>query len=231
MSLNQRVGVIAVAAVIGISACEEAPERDAPAPFAAQIRCEEEGARALTPRVQPQDDGIHISIDNQSGARQFYIRAADDEGWNQGGRLGDSGVSKVKTTMPPGQIWIGCFERASDIPYNESAPEFAEVRVVDREGLWIAPDLDCSEEEGGRFLDGEAEGAAPEDVDALIRSEVPGIEADDAFVKPGYPGTEWHGELRHVVRDGETIAAVNVYQQLSRWEVSVRRCQGIGVGS
>lgn len=230
MILSPRLAAALAIAFCGVSGCERSPSEESLPAKLARITCEDDGAKSTVQRVQPQHDGVHIWIENNSGARQFYIRAADDEGWNQGGQLRDSGVSEVKTSMPPGQIWIGCFKRASDIPYDEPGPEFAEVMVVDPQGLWIDPDLGCLEEEGGRFTDGEAEGAVPEDVETLIRSEVPGIEADDDLVKPGYPGTGWHGELRQVVRDGEPVAAVNVYQQLSRWEVSVRRCRGAAVG-
>jgi len=231
MNLKLRLGMVAAAGVVGMSACAETPDRNALVPSVARITCEDGEAKALTPRVQPRQAGIHISIDNASGARQFYIRTATDEGQNQGGRLREGRIEDITTTMPPGKLWIGCFERESDIPYNKSASEFAEVMVVDPQGLWVAPDLDCSQEDGGRFLDGEAVGAAPEDVEGLMRAEVPGVETGDVLVKPGYRGTEWHGELRHVIRDGEAVASVNVHQQLSRWEVSVRRCQGVPIGS
>ena len=135
--------------------------------------------------------------------------------------------------MPPGDILIGCFDNSRDIPYNERTQEFASITVVDPEGLWSAPDLSCEQQPGGRFIDGEVMGVAPvpEDVEGLIRSEVPGIEVDDDLIKPGYPGTEWHGELKHVMRDGESIAAVQVYQQRSRWEISVQRCEGVRIGN
>jgi hypothetical protein len=233
MRLKLRLVIVATAAVIGTSACEETPELEAQAPRVAQISCDGGGAKALTPRVQPQQDGIHIRVENKSDARQFYIRTASDEGQNHGGRLRKGETEDIRTTMPPGEIWIGCVESSGDILYSDPSEEFAAVTVVDPDGLWITPNLDCEEEDGGRFVDGEVTGvaAAPEDVGAVIRSEVPGVEPDDELVKPGYPGTQWHGELRHVIRNGEAVASVNVHQQRSRWEVSVRRCQGVPIGS
>ena len=226
---SPRLAVAVALAVGGVSGCEGSPSEALSPPSLARITCLDHGATSLVQRVQPMHDGIHIHIENDSGSRQFYIFAAEG-GWNHGGRLRESGATEIKTLMPPGKIWVGCFMRATDIPYNEPAPEFAEVMVVDPQRLWIDPDLGCLEEEGGRFADGEAEGAVPEDVEGLIRSEVPGVQADDELVKPGYPGTGWHGELRLVVREAEPVAAVNVYQQRSRWEVSVRRCHGVAVG-
>jgi hypothetical protein len=128
-------------------------------------------------------------------------------------------------------MWVGCFRRATDVPYDEPAREFAEVVVMDARRLWIDPDLDCPEQPGGRFASGEAIGTVPDDVDGLVRSQVPGLQADDHLIKPGYPDTQFHGEPRLVVRDGEPVAGVTIYQQRSRWVISVRRCRGVAVGS
>ena len=211
--------------------CDQARDEDRAAPRVARLVCEDQGARALTRRTRAMRDGIHIEMGNRAGAIQFYIRSAADEGWNHGGRLRRKGMTEIRTTMPPGEIWIACGDRAQDIPYNERAPEFAEVTVVDSEDLWIAPELDCEPEEGvGRFVGGAAEGNAPDDVEGIIREVVPGVGADDDLVRPGYPETQWHSEFRHVVRDGRAIASVSLLPQGDRWNLSLRRCLGADIG-
>jgi hypothetical protein len=231
---------VVVAVVVGVQSWDPTAEPVGPAgsrsagsqdyiPNLARVVCRQNETVVKTPRVQPQQDGIHIQVANEGRFRVFYIRNARDEGQNHGGRLGGA-MEEVKTTMPPGEMWFGCFRKANDAPYTERAEEFGSITIVDPNRLWTDPQLECRLESGGRFTNGPASGAAPGDPEGIIRDVVPDVRAEDEMVKPGYPGTEFHGELRMIVRDDEVIASADVHQQLSRWEVTVDRCVGASIG-
>jgi hypothetical protein len=229
--MNRRFGVVIVAAVV-LVACSGERRGDEPAPRVAQFVCEEDGTRALTPFVQATSVGIHIEIDNEAGARQFYLRSTAQPDQNQGGKLEAGGVTELTTTMPPGGLAIGCFGRGADIPYSEVTSDFAEITIVDPDDLWIPPELPCAgyEEEQERYVDGQAKGFVPEDADDLVRSTVPWIVPTDHIIRPGYPETQWHAEFRHVVRNGTPIASASVFQEHGRWKVLVRGCPGAITG-
>jgi hypothetical protein len=226
MSLGSRQ-IAAVAAVV-LVACSGPREGEEAVPSVIRLACEETGAQTSTPRVRAVRDGIHIEVDNRSGARQFYIRSrASDQ--NHGGRLRD-GKNDIRTTMPPGDVFIGCFERGADVPYADVTQEFARITILDPDGLWIPPELQCTTGEQQRFAGGPAEGTVPEDTDAIIREAVPDVLPTDEIVRPGYPETQWHAEFRHVIRNGEAIASVSVFRQNGRWQALVRACPGSTIG-
>ncbi|MGH2788787.1 MAG: hypothetical protein ACRDJV_12940 [Actinomycetota bacterium] len=227
--MHHKIAGLSAALILAVTAgCDNAREKESPAPTVLRVVCDDEGTTAVATRVRAIRDGVHISFDNRSGARQYYIRTASDEGQNHGGGLRGR-LTEVRTTMPPGALLVACFQSGDEYPY--AITDFAEVRVVDPDGLWTPPNLDCDrEEEAGRFVDGKAVGYAPKDVEGMIRAQVPGIEADDEIVNPGYPQTEWHSEFRLVVRAGKAVASVSVARQDNNWQVDVRRCPGIEIG-
>jgi hypothetical protein len=226
MNRNQLVG----AALLVLTACSGAREGDGPAPRVARLVCEDGGTRALTPRVRAVSDGIHIEMDNEAGARAFYLRAASSADGNQGGRLEPIGTTHIKTTMPPGDVFVGCFDEPADPAYYEVTPEYARITVVDPDGLWVEPALGCETAPQRRYRDGPAEGNVPDDPEEMIRSIVPYVLPTDQIVRPGFPETQWHGESRIIVRNGSPVAGVAIYAQHGRWEVAVRACRGATIG-
>jgi hypothetical protein len=224
-----RDAVVVLVALAGLATgCSGPRQADEAVPAVARLVCEDGGARALTPRVRAVSDGIHIEVDNEAGARGFYLRTATSAGNNHGGKLEPTGTTEIRTTMPPGDILVGCFDRAA--PYNEVAREYARITVVDPDDLWVDPAVGCETGEQQRYRDGPAEGNAPDDAEAIIRSTVPDVLPTDQVIRPGYPETQWHGESRLVVRNGSPIATVSVYAQYGRWEVNVRACPGSAIG-
>ena len=219
--------VLLLSPVVG---CNSTRKENRSAPNVAQVLCERRGARALTRRVRAVRDGIHIEVENEAGANHFYIRTAADGELNHGGRLKEIVTTEIRTTMPPGDVWIGCFKRGRDIPYHEHTSEFAELTIVDPKGLWIEPELACEQEAPRRFVDGKSEANLPDDAEGIIRASVPRVQGDDVVVRPGYPETQWHSEFGHIVRDGRAIASVSVFAQHGRWHVSLRRCAGVEIG-
>ena len=219
----------ALAMAMVASACEaqEGP-RTASHSRLARVTCGSHGTTTTTPVVRPQLDGVHILFDNEATRHQYYIRASSDQTNNHGGQLTDV-PKEVVSFMPPGEILVGCFETARDIPYEARSDRFVSITVVDAEDHWVEPRLPCEQERAGEFASDRTVGNQP-NVEGLIRDLVPGVQPTDAFEHPGYPRTEFHAEARHLVREGEAVAQFAVYQQRSRWHVSVWRCPDVAIG-
>lgn len=223
--------VVVLVALAGLATgCSGPRQVDEAVPAVARLVCEDGGARALTPRVRAVSDGIHIEMDNEAGARGFYLRTATSAGNNQGGKLEPTGKTEIRTTMPPGDLLVGCFDGPVDPAYYEVTPEYARIAVVDPDGLWVDPAVGCETGEQNRYRAGPADGNVPDDAESIIRSTVPYVLPTDQVIRPGYPETEWHGEPRLIVRNGSPIATVSVYAQYGRWEVAVRACPGASIG-
>jgi hypothetical protein len=197
--------------------------RDVPA--VAAVVCNRDGAVARTRLVRPQRDGVHIRIDNRSGARAFWIWAVDGDE-NQGGRLPADG-RVVKTAFSPGEVLVGCFKRLRDVSYTQRVGDHARVSVVDPEGLWTPSRFVC----GRPVIFGRFRAAAASeqmDPERLIARVLEGLLPTDVLVRPGYPGTQYHSEPRLIVRDGDPIAEADVFQEHGWWKVEVRACPGSG---
>ena len=204
------------------------------APTVATIVCDKNGTRALTSRVRPQPDGVHITIYNRSRARSFYMRAFENPDDNHGGPL-DHGENRVVASFPPGDMLVGCFSgsRGPYSYYKTDLKEYVRVTIVDPHGLWRPSDLACAEPiNAGVVRDGRATGdlvASDDEVERLARS-VPGIRPTDVLQRPGYPETPYHAEPRDVIRDGRAVASLDVFQEFGSWKIAVRACPGSGIG-
>jgi hypothetical protein len=198
----------------------------------ARVVCDEHGAAAPTRRVRAQRDGVHIIVENRSNARELYIRDAEEEGWNHGGRLKAYEANDIRTTLPPGEILIGCFRNIGDAPYSETnVPEYARITIVDPDRLWIPIGLACDDaRSAGTFDAGRIVADPPASYEHIAREFVPGLKSTDELVRPGYPLTGWHGEPRLILREGEAVAHLDLYRQHSRWEVRVDACPGEDIG-
>jgi hypothetical protein len=228
IGVSQRIvfTVVALVCAASMAACDPPPdERPPPVPDAARLSCRSEGAVAITPTVRAQQDGVHIVFDNEADATQYYVRPTSDEHLAHGGPL-DTREEEVRTTVPPGDVLVTCISSSQDA--SNGGERFARITVVDPEGLWIEPSLSCRDVQAGTFAGGF--GGADIDVDDVIRRVVPGVTRSDELVHPGYPETPWHAELRQLVRDGEPVAQMTVFQQRGRWQVSVSRCDSYVIG-
>lgn len=190
-------------------------------PFVARIRCAAAGPVALDPEVRPQADGVHLSFEADDGAQVYDVHAA---GWAVGTSLGGRilrGVTETELSVPPGLVEVRCVNDVAG--FDAEAPK-AELRVVDPEHLWVSPDLTCAAPER-LVVDA---GPAPDapDPQQLARAALDGLQAGDRFVKPGYPDTQWHGDLMLVVRDGQPIATFTQYSDGGRWRVDLEACPG-----
>ena len=185
-------------------------EVESDVPDIARVVCTESGARAATPEVRPQEDGIHIRIDNQTDKRAFYVRDGDLADGNHGGRLAPYSPEEVVSTFPPGRILVGCFENGNATPYSEIAGQgFAELAVVDPESIWVPAEPACPVPDRIKWeteFEGEWEAG---DYEGVARMHL-GLAEDDGFRPAGYPESQWKvGPSYSVIRDGRVIAIVS----------------------
>ncbi len=176
---------------------------------------------AEDPEVRPQRDGVHLAFASDDGAQLYDVHAA---GWPVGTSLGGRivrGVTETELSVPPGRIEVRCVNDAGG--FDANAPK-AELTVVDPDHLWVSPELTCGTTD---HLELDA-GPAPDspDPEQLARATLDGLRTGDTLVKPGYPDTQWHGDLMLVVREGRPIATVAQYADDGRWRVDVEICSG-----
>lgn len=191
--------VLILAIAVSLGSCGRAadlPEGDA-LPAIVELVCEEEGTRLLTDSVPPQGDGVHFRIDNRTGRDLAF----DFPG---GGENADAGVTNIVLAIPPGRAEVRCAGEYLDPPYRS---DFVAVEIVDEEGLWVDPEIDCERAVTG--TDGTAPGAGGEEgdpVDLTRRHLADRLREGDIVEVAGYP--EADQRIVRVVRDGRTLARV-----------------------
>jgi hypothetical protein len=202
-------------------------------PDVAEIVCGPEGAVALTPEIRPQRDGIHLEIHNHGGDRgEFYL--VDPHGGNEIGGLPEDGVRENVSSFGPGPLQIGCAGYAGGFSYDGTGSErHARLTIVDPEGLWTEPELECGDGRRRRTiptdrLATEGPGVQPP-VERLIREFVPGIEPGDVIERPRYPDSQFKIETRTLVRDGRRIARLYLSRGGGVWSVMPYVCPGYGI--
>ena len=178
-------------------------------PDTARVICTESGARTSTPQVRPRSDGVHISIDNRSDKRAFYIRDADLSDGNHGGELAPHSAEEVVSSFSPGKILVGCFDNSRSTPFSEVDGGFAEVEIVDPESLWVPVEPACAVPDRIKWettVDGEWEES---DYEGAARIHL-GLAESDGFRPAGYPETSWKlGPTYSIIRGGEVLAVVS----------------------
>lgn len=197
-------------------------EREEPSPvvpIVGTIRCGETPAevRVVTPRVQPAEDGVHLTISSGS-ARDVQI--LDPERFLEWRiSLGAGEVRRVVLAdLPPGTYRVSCLPA----PPERSAP----IRVVDPDRLWRPLELDCPDEVQ-RIEFGHGAVSGPADPADAVRT-IPGVERSDALEYAGYPLAS---DAVRVVRRGEVIGLVRLARaDRGGWVVSsVESCPGSGL--
>lgn len=196
------------------------------APDVVKIVCSQDGAVAITPQVQPQEDGIHLRFYG-SGDRWRAFNLLNDDGVNEGGELhGGEFVS----TFPPGAFYAGCFDHLNEASMSPRDPAYTRITIVDPVGLWTEEELDCETPDRRRaIVTDELLTNDEPDYEALIRDHVEGVEPDDVLERPRYPRSEFVFEMRTVVRDGRRIAWLMVVREEPFWAVSPHVCPGSGI--
>jgi hypothetical protein len=181
------------------------------------VLCEGEAVRVQTPIVRAQVDGVHLQVVNSGAARPYEVRS--DDALPTTGVLPEDGVVDLVLPLAPGVVGFTCFRAGSGEPVTAS------FELQDPDGLWQPGVLACDRPESGVFVTTYAE----EPFGRTARRAVLGLVAADRLVKPGYPGTAWHGELHVVVRGDRVIARIVRVLNHGRWSVTVDACPGSGL--
>lgn len=233
-ALGSRIAAALVSTLALMSACvggesseaSRSPVEDVP--DVGRVACTRAGAEARTPEVQPQADGVHLLIGSHGSADTFYLRTADAPTPNHGGRLADP-LSEIRTSMPPGDVLVGCFERGDLPPWRETAGVgYARLTILDPDGLWVPPELGC-DEAGLEKIDARGPGHRSLSLEDLARRILSGLQPGDTFENPGYPQTQWHLASLLIARGGRAIARIEfeAYDE-PRWAL-LRACSGSGI--
>lgn len=201
----------------------EPPATTAPSPIpaipvVATVRCGEgaPGVEVVTPEVQPVEDGVHLAV-SSSTARDVQILEPERLlEWRVSLQAGET-RRLVLPDLPPGTYRVYCLP---------AAPEaYGSLRVVDPDGLWHAPDLDCPA--GALRVEFGVRGTAglADPIDAV--RAFAGVEPSDVVEYAGYPLAS---DGVRIVRAGEVIALVRLDRaERGGWVVSsVESCPGSG---
>jgi hypothetical protein len=206
------------------------PPTVSPLPDVARVVCDANGTRVLTPRIRPQADGVHFGIDNRTGEHLgFIFRFGDRPGGGDNAAVGRSEISR--SDLPPGAVLVTCFDHRGQTPVPKDPSAFARIDVIDEDGIWSSPELDCGDAGWvtgiGDYVAG-VKGEAGDPVD-LARDHFKGLRSTDVVSRAGYP--EQPSAIVAVVRKGRTVATAEYDGDgTGGWVLStVSRCQDSGL--
>ena len=219
------VGLAVAAALIATLSLREggsAVAASRAAPDVARVTCDPDGAVVDVPAVRAGDAGVRFVVQNPSRAQFLRVRPDRELGRPVELLLTGGAPSEAILPVAPGTVHVSCLRDRSSGP----AP-VAELAVVDPQGLWISPELACSEVEEREFQTPFAGGeeSALRTVRRTIRDLASGLE----IAKPGYPQTRWHGDLLVLIREGRTIGRVTRAQDQGMWTVTLSTCTDSGI--
>jgi hypothetical protein len=223
---------ISVAAVpVHFVPVSQAPSPGAtqPLPSVAQVSCSDTGTQVSTPIVQPQADGVHIVVDNSTGAD---LGLAMD---NFGGDNAPTGVTEIVRQLPPGVHGLACVDPQSGLAH----PSYETLEVQDPAGIWVSTDLTgCTSAAG---ISGSFAGASGNSSDIVgvqgtpvevVTSTISGLLPADVIEPAGYPSTPGEANVR-VVRDGNVVASYHLFpDDHGGWYIdSAQACDDTGLAS
>jgi hypothetical protein len=193
-------------AIAHLSPLDPAPDH---LPDTAEIVCSQDGAVSLTPRVQATRVGVRFRIYNESGAWDEF-NLTSPAGGDSGGRLPRKGVFDNTWNIAPGPHAIGCFRDTRPVPFSDPThPDYTAFTVVDPNGLWVEPGLDCTQDRRRAEVASDVPVRSYRDepeMEPLIRDLVPGVRDGDTFVRVTYPESAAKSEHLTLVRDGRKVA-------------------------
>jgi hypothetical protein len=199
-------------------------------PDVADVVCDGDGTHVLTPQIRPQPDGVHFRIDNRTGVHLGFEFRFGESG--AGGDNAPVGTSEItRSDVPPGDVLVTCWDFRGQPALPKDPDEFVTLAVVDEDGIWTSPNLDCGDAGWvtgtGDYGEG-AKGVVGDPVD-LAKDHFQGLRATDLVRSVGYPQEEQ--PVVGVVRDGTTIATAEYLSDgEGGWLLStVSRCQDSGL--
>lgn len=120
------------------------PPRQPDGAPALEVRCDGATTEVLTPVVQAQDDGVHVTVHNV-GTLAVLVQ------WDGGGDGADPGEQSFLFPILPGPARFRCLADTPDV--DPGAPGgWGRFEVLEPTG-WISPELDCPGEAYGGIGD------------------------------------------------------------------------------
>lgn len=184
------------------------PSDPVPTPSVAEIVCERDGTtRVLTPKAQPQRDGVHLRVDNRTG-REMELAVQGDTQSHGASEYAPPGTTSLVTSIAPGKVRVWCADW-NDPPEVPGPSD--DLTIVDPEGLWVSRELDCGPPTGDvgimsvihdHFFASPGERGDPVE---LARSHFGWADPGDIVEPAGYPEADG-GALIRVVRGGRVVA-------------------------
>src|SRR5919197_1670904 len=168
-------------------------------PSVANVTCDATNTEVATPVVEPQPDGVHISVQNTSGTN-LGIEVKD-----VGGENATAGTSETVWQFGPRPYQVRCTPNGNEVP-----GPYQTLDVQDPQHLWVSNQLDCNAVTGvnADYVPG-AKGDKTPPIE-LLQEHVTGLQPNDVLQAAGYSDAP-DPQVR-VVRDGTVIA---VYQFMS----------------
>jgi hypothetical protein len=174
-------------------------------PDVAQIECEVNGAKVLTTRVRPQPDGLHLNVENDTGA-ELGFSIEESETGGQGASAPTGSVDYV-WSIPPGKAFVKCTNDEAD----PSEVQGAELEVVDEVGLWVPTSLGETCKQASVSTADYAVGAKGDKGDSVDIAtklfEQQGLEPGDVVERAGYLDGE--ETVVRVTRSGNVVATMS----------------------
>ncbi len=197
--------VLATLAAAFAAGCGQADEDRSPTgtPSVARLACGEQGARVATPAVQPQRDGLHLELTNETPGEAHLTLERNPS--DAVGVAAPPGTANHVLTIGPGTWTATCYEHGGSLRTGV-------LEVVDT-GIWISTRLaDCETPESThgdpprriRAGEGELAEIARGALDDFVDLE-PGYTLERA----GYP--EEDGAIFRARSDGRTVATMSFY--------------------
>lgn len=209
---GMKLVLLVVASVVALSACgaerETVPAGPSPQPAQTQdvvrLVCQvKEPPVVEFPTVEPQPDGVHFQIVNETDKDlAFSVETPSGGG---GGTNAPQGVSTQVVDIPPGKASIACFD-----PYTEDAGKVAktDLEIVDEHGAWVPTRLKCAQQFSGVVDYVAGARGKPDPLEAAREGFRGYMEAGDVVEPAGYSQAEML--VFRLVRDGDVVATAEL---------------------
>jgi hypothetical protein len=166
----------------------------------AEVTCDGSATNVLTPRVAAQPDGVHIVVTNTSSVDlSLQIEGV-------GGDNADVGEHELVWPLAPGPVRVRCLDPTADAG---SEGGYGSLEVVDPDGVYVSPELECSNAVT-MFVDDFGEGVGDHDDPAdVARAHLTGLADDDVVERAGYPDSP--EPVIRIVRDGVVVGRLDLF--------------------
>lgn len=170
----------------------------------AEIVCWD-GTELLTPVVRAQPDGVHLRVDNRTGAERYIYEQADPtSALNQ--HQAPPGISEAVSIEGPGSWRVIC--SPPSLYPGEDSP-WVELEVADPEGIWVPDEPACQLTENTHpdYVEELPKGEAGDPLELAKRELpewMPGSRPGDVVEPAGYPQAD-PPQFR-IMRGGQVVA-------------------------